>query len=625
MLNENIKSFRLGIQASDYAEAYSFLRVAGPFQTMAHEERRLELIRPPQKNGDQSLTWDWILQCDAIFIHHPLCDEHLHLMATARRLGRPVWIELVDDIFNIPRHSPIAKTYANKKAVRDNITSAIDLANVVTTTSQLCKDALVNGCDLDSTTRKSMIAQPNPPSAKIVVLPEAAFFEPSQLPRRKCITWRGLNTHDEDTAGVLEQVCRVAKDFPDWEWALFGQPSPEFVEQLSAAAGEERVRVSPLWPTPWDMFEAWKGCAPYLHLVPLENNVFNLSKSHLAYLEATAAGAAVIVPDYLPEWQQPGVIAYAGGVIQHNGKQNLEAVLRRELVNYPHNGKLHPNVETAREFVYPGRTLAAMNALRWMVINKLAMKSGVLKPKGAIGVSHADDPSNAPEPKAEKQNGGTSNIQHPTFNIEFQSHSQSGQDRFAWELFKDEGGLMHTFLDIGCLCEGRPDARKISNTYGLEQLSWFGLLVDRVQVTLPDRKSPYVCGDARTLDWQQLMKETKISSFDYLSLDVDEATVATLKNLLASGVRWRAATIEHDSYEFGPAARDEMRKLLTEAGYTLLVPDVQVRCNDGVLRPFEDWWVDARKVNMEVAEKFRGTSNNQQPTSNIQVPSEVGK
>jgi hypothetical protein len=401
MLNENIKSFRLGIWAGDFAEAYSFLRVAGPFQTMAHEDRRLELIRPPLKDGQPSLTWDWIQQCDAIFIHHPLSDEHLHVMATARRLGRPVWSELVDDIFNISRHSPMAKTYANKKAVRDNITGALDLSNVVTTTSQLCKEALVKGCDLDSTVRKSLIAQPTPPSAKIVVLPEAAFFEPSLLPRKKCISWRGLNTHDDDTAGVLDQVCRVARDFPDWEWALFGAPSAEFVERLQEAAGEERVKVSPLWPTPWDMFEAWKGCAPYLHLVPLEDNLFNQSKSHLAYLEATACGAAVIVPDYLPEWQQPGVIPYSGGAVQFEGKLNLEAVLRREMVNYPHNGKLHPNVAAAREFVYPGRTLEAMNALRWLVINKLAQKGGQLKPKGAIGVSHADDPNNAPEPHLE--------------------------------------------------------------------------------------------------------------------------------------------------------------------------------------------------------------------------------
>lgn len=580
MLHPSIQNFRLGLYAADYAEAYSFVRVAGPFTTMAHEDRRLEIIRPPRgANGEQSLTWDWILQCDAIFMYHPLYDQQLHCLATARRLGRPVWVELVDDVFNVPPHSPIYQTFKDKRFVRENTTSAIDLANVVTVTSQLLKEALVKGCDLDSTTRKSLIGQPARPNDKMVILPEAALYPPSDLPRKRCITWRGLSTHDEDVAGVLAQMCAVARDFPEWEWALFGAPSREFVEQLEAAAGQKNVRVSPMWPTPLDMFEAWRGCAPYLHLVPLADDAFNRSKSHLAYLEATAAGAAVIVPAALPEWQQPGVLPYHGGVIQANGHDNLEAVLRRELVNYPHNGKLHPNVWTARAAIYPERTLGAMNERRWLILNKLA---GVGAESRELRI----------ESRAESV---------ATPDSQFTTHSQAGQDAWVHELLvKGEGLKDGTFLDIGCLCEGRPDAVTLSNTYALEQIGWRGLLVDIAPCPEVERQrtARFIQRDATKTD---LLGEVTViglrhGPIDYLSLDVDEASVATLKKLLADGIRFRVATIEHDSYQHGPKRRDEMRTLLIAAGYTLLRPDVCVRCPDGVERPFEDWWIDAKTV-----------------------------
>src|SRR5438132_3529692 len=98
-LSTDLQNFRLGLYAADFSEAYSFVRVAGPFETMSHEDRRLSIIRPPRgHNGEWSLTWDWILQCDALYLFHPLFDVHLHCMATARRLGRAVWVALWDDI-----------------------------------------------------------------------------------------------------------------------------------------------------------------------------------------------------------------------------------------------------------------------------------------------------------------------------------------------------------------------------------------------------------------------------------------------------------------------------------------------------------------------------------------------
>ena len=593
-LAPSLNRFRLGVYCPNFAETYSFLRVAGPFETMAAQDRRLEIIRPPlTPAGEWSLTWDWILQCDALFLHHPFFDQQLHCIATARRLGRPVWVEFVDDMMAVPEHNPTyrvireaycqqqnlteadlpgVKTEEVRNFVRRQTTAAIDLASVVTVTSQILKDALIAGCDLDSTQRPSLVKQAHAKvSDKILVVPEAAFFDPDPRPRRKCVTWRGLGTHGPDVAEVLDQWGAVARDFPDWEWALFGQPSREMVNALNQAA-PKRVKVSPLWPTVFDLWEAWVGCAPYLHLVPLQDNAFARSKSHLAWLEASSIGAAVIVPDHLPEWQQPGTIPYYGGKLV-NGKANFEAVLRRELLKYPGDGQFHPNVQTARQAIYPERTLQAMNQLRWEIVNSLASKVSRLK-----STPHETNTRpETPDPRLET----------------FFSHSQAGQDRWVFDLLNIEHGR---FLDIGGLCEGRPDAVTLSNTAALEKCGWSGIVLDLAPCPDFHRKrsvySLFYQDDATTMDftpWACMV-------FDYLSLDVDEATLPALRNLIQDGVRWHAATIEHDAYKDGGVARDEIRALLQAEGYTLARGDVTGLCTDGVMKPFEDWWIDPKTV-----------------------------
>jgi hypothetical protein len=156
------------------------------------------------------------------------------------------------------------------------------------------------------------------------------------------------------------------------------------------------------------------------------------------------------------------------------------------------------------------------------------------------------------------------------------SHSQAGQELWALEQ-RDEPG---TFLDVGC---GQPVAG--SNTALLEQLGWGGVLIDlneemahRCKLT---RIGIVICADATMFDFRTL----PLRHFNYLSLDVDEAQVAALKNILACGVEFDFATIEHDSYRFGEGPRDEIRREMRARGYHADRLDVEYGGN-----AFEDWW-----------------------------------
>jgi hypothetical protein len=175
----------------------------------------------------------------------------------------------------------------------------------------------------------------------------------------------------------------------------------------------------------------------------------------------------------------------------------------------------------------------------------------------------------------------------------FKSRSQAGQDRFAFEVLgRPEKG---TFLDIGA-----NNPIDINNTYALEEAGWWGLLVDNSpesqQACRKSRSSPFLLADATTVEWGDRMCDL----VDYLSLDVDEATVETMINFPWDRIRFRTLTIEHDAYRFGHDRRDRMVKLLQQQGYDVLCADV---CDQGM--SFEIWAVDPKLVDMKLAERFR--------------------
>jgi hypothetical protein len=159
-------------------------------------------------------------------------------------------------------------------------------------------------------------------------------------------------------------------------------------------------------------------------------------------------------------------------------------------------------------------------------------------------------------------------------------YSQAGQDKWVEEiLVKGEGITSGTFLDIGC------GGELYSNTLGFEQAGWRGWLVDNSEEAfnycMTHRKSPCFWSDAAKMDWYMLPHVV-----DYLSLDIDDATLEALRKLPLDRVQFRVATIEHDSWRFGDVPRNEIRKVMLGHGYTLARADVL--CGT---EPFEDWFI----------------------------------
>jgi len=166
----------------------------------------------------------------------------------------------------------------------------------------------------------------------------------------------------------------------------------------------------------------------------------------------------------------------------------------------------------------------------------------------------------------------------------FNSNSQAQQDVFVHTLLPTTRGR---FIDIGS-----HHPIHINNTYALEQLGWTGYLFDIdpqwKAITEKSRTSPFILTDVTTYDWDSFLKREGIegAQFDYLSFDVDDASLITLRRFPFDKLSFKVCTIEHDSYRFGEARAQEMRTILQSHGYEIVCKDVKNQGN-----AYEDWYV----------------------------------
>jgi len=162
------------------------------------------------------------------------------------------------------------------------------------------------------------------------------------------------------------------------------------------------------------------------------------------------------------------------------------------------------------------------------------------------------------------------------------SYSQSGQDLYAFE--KANKILNGFYIEIGA-CHPVDN----SNSYMLEKIGWNGISFEISNITdlwYKSRINKIVICDATNFDFLSCFTENKVPlQIDYLSLDIDGATLDCLRNLPLHQFRFNSITIEHDEYHRGSDMKNEMRSILSHYGYFLDKPDVS---SHNLI--YEDWW-----------------------------------
>jgi len=165
-------------------------------------------------------------------------------------------------------------------------------------------------------------------------------------------------------------------------------------------------------------------------------------------------------------------------------------------------------------------------------------------------------------------------------------YSQTCQDEFALELFKKSKNKR--YLDIGSGCPGC-----MSNTLLLEKNGWTGTCVDyKYFIGYKERACNFIKDDATTCVFEPDQE------YEYVSIDTDENTNASIKNLLKANLKPKFATVEHDLYCVGEDRKNEQLLIMKEWGGTILFSNVQHKDDINVI--YEDWYIFEDNISDEI-------------------------
>ena len=312
-------------------DAVSMYRGLGPLTAL----RRQYPIDIMTANDYQ---WPVLAASDILFMVRPATNMDKQIITHALDLNVKVWVDYDDDVLNVPPQNPAFSYYADQQ-IQSNIKWIINNATVVSV----------------STTALSYEFDEyrNEFNSKCVIIPNAfpdhlLNWDASHKPYSNIVTWRGSRTHDADLELAHKMFENFPKDFPNHQMVFIGEPDYRSLKIFN----KKDVRVIPSMNI-IDYFKLMEELKPRVHIVPLENNRFNRSKSNIAWIEATRTKTAVIAQD-LPEFRFVG--AFNVNSWDH---LNLEAALAVT------------NVNQSDEYIKHNLLLSIVNKRRWELIQQL--------------------------------------------------------------------------------------------------------------------------------------------------------------------------------------------------------------------------------------------------------------
>lgn len=166
------------------------------------------------------------------------------------------------------------------------------------------------------------------------------------------------------------------------------------------------------------------------------------------------------------------------------------------------------------------------------------------------------------------------------------NYSRHFQDMFVLALLngKEHG----TFVELG---SGHPSL--FNNTKLLEEMfEWKGISVDNSErmchIFSRERSTNVLLADAAEIDYKELFKSNCMEKqIDFLRINAEQASIPALEKMPFDKYSFNIIQFQHNHCWWGPEVKDKSRKILSDIGYVLLVPNVAV--NEKAA--YEDWWV----------------------------------
>ncbi len=274
---------RILTYAANPQDGTSFYRAWGPLSKL----EGVELV--------SSKDWSWpvLSTIDILFLQRPAAQVNVQMIDDAKRFNIPIWCDWDDDGFHLEEHNPAYEYFQSDEKLAA-LRECLRLADVCTVSTAHLREVFLKEV----------------PEANIVIVPNAVddtlfSLEPSYHERNKIIVMRGGSSHEKDWGKYKEVILKIAKEYPDWTWAIMGY-HPDWMNQI------ENVKIYQFEDIP-RYFQKLMELRPAIGLVPLEYSFFNRSKTNIAFQEFTLAGAVVLASD-LPEFDRNGVLLFMNEV-----------------------------------------------------------------------------------------------------------------------------------------------------------------------------------------------------------------------------------------------------------------------------------------------------------------------
>lgn len=317
-------------------DACSFYRSAGIAKDLKRKGFDIDVVQI----GANTLHWSDLLMYDVVMIQRPYTADLIPFIKQIKIMGIKLWLDYDDNLLDVPEDNPAYTRYMQQN-VKDNITTVLKLADVVSVTTNALKVAY----------------QKYNPNIKVIpnAFNDGLFMRDSQkdLPKRKpIIAWRGSDTHQKDLM-AYSSVNNSVDEFSEWKFLFIGYNAwflPKKENRLFAPAAD----------IVWYHYSLYE-IAPSVMQVPLHDSPFNRAKSSIAAIEGAFAGAAVLCPYW---WNIEGAVSYKDEQSYEDGLYGLlRGHINREQV-----------AEKTWEFIMDTLRLSEVNELRVDLINNLVGK-----------------------------------------------------------------------------------------------------------------------------------------------------------------------------------------------------------------------------------------------------------
>lgn len=277
----------IGTALPSTTDAISYYRGLGPLMSMVRDQNIMV------HNLDK-FNWASLRQLSCLFMQRPYLKNHVEVFNECKYNNIPVWLDYDDLLTDMPTSNPNWFTY-EKKSTKDNIEYLVSNADVVTVSTPYLGQQLLKW-------NENVVVLPN--GVDVDAFPYRAADAGE---RSKTFYWRGSHTHHKDVWTYADEIVAAAEELKEWKYHFLADNLWFLTDRMR----NDQCYVTEAMPIERYYAHIWR-IYPSACMVPLHDHPFNRSKSNIAYLEATFAGAMTIAPDW-EEWRHPGCLLYNDG------------------------------------------------------------------------------------------------------------------------------------------------------------------------------------------------------------------------------------------------------------------------------------------------------------------------